>query len=71
MVRTLGFDSSNPGSNPGETYSPLAQLAERSTVNRKVAGSNPARRVMSPYYGSELSLHHSIDGSISIIISDY
>ena len=43
MVRTLGFDSSNPGSNPGETYSPLAQLAERSTVNRKVAGSNPAR----------------------------
>ena len=29
-------------------HSPVAQLAERSTVNRKVRGSNPRRRVSAP-----------------------
>ena len=42
------------GSNPTlGTFAPLAQLAERSTVNRKVAGSNPARSDWRRFIGNQ------------------
>ena len=42
MVKTEDFESSNLGSIPSETLNAsLAQLVERTAVNREVTGSNP------------------------------
>ena len=42
MVMTEDFESSSLGSIPSETFiASLAQLVERTAVNREVTGSNP------------------------------
>ncbi len=42
-----------------ELYSLVAQLVERSTVNRKVVGSNPTQRARALWWGSNHAIKNT------------
>ena len=56
VVITLGFDSSDMGSNPiGTSHAFVAQSVERRTFNPVVAGSSPAESI---FFITHFSLYH-------------
>ena len=67
MVRTLDFESSDPGSNPGRSWTRVAQWIRRLTSNQEIAGSSPVVGVEIIYLYKDkfISFFDSIMASIS------